>query len=105
MNQSELVIRLKMSLNSEGITSNQIHMVLEAFKKTILDATSNGEAVSMKHFGRFVPRMLKGKILNKTGITWTKDNAYNIPDRAKLGFKSSPLADQQVNNLIKKLDV
>lgn len=103
MNQNDLILRLQMNLSNK-FTVSDLDLILESLKKTIIDSTSNGEVVSIKNFGRFIPRMLKGKTLNKTGITWTKDKAYKIPDRVKLGFRSSPLADEQVNKLTDKLN-
>lgn len=102
LNQKELTSRVRANL-AYKYKASDIDQIVKCVVSTILDATSNGEDVSVHGLGKFYGRFIKGKKISKTGIPWLQNKEFSIPDRYHLGFAPSDAANRQVNNLITKV--
>lgn len=103
LNQKELTSRIRVNL-AYKYKAADIELIIKSAVTTILDATSNGEDVSVSGLGKFYGRFIKGKQIKKTGIPWMQDKEFVIPDRYHLGFAPSDAANRTVNSLITKVD-
>jgi nucleoid DNA-binding protein len=103
LNTKELINRARANL-AYKYKPAEIEQILKIVVDTVLDATSNGEDVSIHGLGKFHARFIKGKRISNTGIAWLKDKEFNIPDRYHLGFKPSDAANRIVGKLIEKID-
>ena len=102
LNKKDLINRTRTELNFKYRVVD-IEEVLDATVKTIVDAVSNGEDVSIPELGKFFARFIKGKQISKTGIPWLKGKKFDIPDRFRLGFNPSNKANDQVGTIINKI--
>lgn len=103
LNTKELITRVRSNLNYKYKPA-ELDQILKTVVETVLDATSNGEDVSIHGLGKFHARFIKGKRISNTGISWLKDKEFNIPDRYHLGFKPSDAANRTVGTLIEKIE-
>lgn len=103
LNTKELITRVRANLNYKYKPA-EIDQILKIVVDTVLDATSNGEDVSIHGLGKFHARFIKGKKISNTGIVWLAGKEFLIPDRYHLGFKSSDAANRTVGKLIEKID-
>ena len=104
LNTKELITRVRANLEYKYKPA-ELEQVLKIVVDTILDATSNGEDVSLHGLGKFHARFIKGKRISNTGIAWLKDKEFIIKDRYHLGFKPSDAANRAVGKLIDKIDI
>jgi nucleoid DNA-binding protein len=103
LNTKELITRTRANL-AYKYKPAEIEQILKIVVETILDATSNGEDVSLHGLGKFHARFIKGKKISNTGISWLKDKEFIIKDRYHLGFRPSDAANRTVGKLIEKVD-
>jgi|ERR1035437_462752 nucleoid DNA-binding protein len=103
LNTKELITRTRANL-AYKYKPAEIEQILKIVVDTILDATSNGEDVSLHGLGKFHARFIKGKKIGNTGIAWLKGKEFTIPNRYHLGFKPSDAANRIVGKLIDKID-
>ncbi len=103
INQKELLSRVRASL-AYKYKLTEIDQIIKCTVATVLDATSNGEEVSINGLGKFYGRFIKGKQIKKTGIPWLQNKEFSIPDRYHLGFAPSDSANRTVSSLINKVE-
>ncbi len=82
-----------------------IEKILNVLGEVILEATSNGESVSLPNLGKFHGKFFKAKTVTKAGIAWLSKNTYSIPARFRLKFSASSHAHEEVNKLSQKLEI
>ncbi len=103
LNTKELISRTRSSL-AYKYKPAEIEQILSIIVDTVLDATANGEDVSIHGLGKFHARFIKGKRISNTGIEWLKNKEFTIPDRYHLGFRPSDAANRKVGTLIDRID-
>jgi nucleoid DNA-binding protein len=81
-----------------------IEKILHTLGEVVLEATSNGESVSLPNLGKFHGKYFKAKTVTKAGIAWLTENTYPIPARFRLKFSASSHAHTEVNKLSQKLE-